>query len=72
MAEVMETCCQALEDRDRDDANILDEDIEIGDEELQHKREQAETVEDPTQYIFICSKVQAMIVAEMRKSVSQK
>lgn len=69
-AKIMDPWTKALEDHDGKDANNVDEDIEIKDEELELLHELVQTKEDPIQEFFTHVEVQAKITVEKEKSTS--
>lgn len=66
--EVMKTWTQALENRESENVDNVDEDVEAEDKVLELPRERAETTEYPTQDFFTTSEGQKKIAAEMEKS----
>lgn len=68
--DIMDALMQALEDHDSKEANNLDKDIDIEDEESELVWEQAQTTEYPTQYLVIRSALQDMIAAQNKKLTS--
>lgn len=63
---------QALKDRDAEDADNLDDDMEIEKQESGLDCDPAHTTEYPTQNFFTPSEIQKTVTAEMEKSTSHR
>lgn len=68
----MNKMTQALEDHSGRDANSVEGDIQIEDEEVELDLERAQTVEDPIQDFFSRSEVEAVKTAETENSKSHR
>lgn len=67
---IMDAWTEVLEDCDRKEADEIDEDIRIEDENLELDRDRAETTAYPAQNFFTHLEVQLLVAADMEQLTS--